>query len=150
MGAYSRWVLIRGWALIRINMVPTSINDHGLKTLKDTDVTNMSTHTSTRSTFTPQGSVASSSDDYNKPINTKVKCIGSMKRNFKFNSEKRACEISLPWSLLGDSRKYSRIVGVDYKLQFAMLTIDSSDFSVLQCMLQSKFINLFHRKLKHG
>ena len=118
----------------------------------------MSTHTSTRSTFTPQGSVASSSDDYNKPINIKVKCIGSMKRNFKFNSEERACEISLPWSLLGNSRKYSRtpvtqtlkgnkkqfelamvqVVGVDCKIQFAMLTIDSSDFSVLQCMLQSK------------
>ena len=81
-----------------------------------------------------------------------------MKRNFKFNSEERACEISLPWSLLGNSRKYSRtpvtqtlkgnkkqfelarvrVVGVDCKIQFAMLTIDSSDFSVLQCMLQSK------------
>ena len=25
MGAYSRWALIRGWALIRINTVPTKI-----------------------------------------------------------------------------------------------------------------------------
>ena len=138
-----------------------------MKTLKDTYVKNMSTHTSTRSTFTPQGSVASSSDDYNKPINTKVKCIGSVKRNFKFNGEKRACEISLPGSLLGDSRKYSitpitrtlkgnkkqfelvrvQVVGVDCKIRFAMLTIGSSDFSVLQSMLQCKFINLFHQKL---
>ena len=25
MGAYSRWALIRGWALIRINTVPSKI-----------------------------------------------------------------------------------------------------------------------------
>ena len=29
MGAYSRWALIRGWALIRINTVYRSVNRHG-------------------------------------------------------------------------------------------------------------------------
>ena len=30
MGAYSRWALIRGWALIRINTVLTEIVDRAL------------------------------------------------------------------------------------------------------------------------
>ena len=62
------------------------------------------------------------------------------------------------WTLKGNEKEFEwlrvRVDGVDCKIQFAILKIDSynyhyqfliTDFSSLQCIVQCKF-NLFHQK----